>query len=82
MSAVSAARAYELKVTRGGRTPALLADTSRVDHVEVVEIDSGEVVLFWDRPPQAASQLARALRADLAQLDAGEFMARWGTVEH
>jgi hypothetical protein len=38
-------------------------------------------VLFWDRPPQAASKLARELRADLAQLDAGAFMARWSTVE-
>ena len=47
----------------------------------MVEIDSGEVVLFWDCPPQAASRLARALRADLAQLEAEEFIARWGTVE-
>lgn len=74
--------AYRLIVTRGGRAPALLADVTRVDHIEVVEIDSGEAVLFWDRAPQAASKLARALRADLAQLDAGEFMARWATVEH
>jgi len=68
-------------VTRAGKTPALLADAERVDHVEVVEIDSGEVVLFWDRPPHAASKLARALRADLAQLDDEEFMARWATVD-
>ena len=57
-------------------------DTTRVDHVEVVEVDSGEVVLLWDRPPQAASKLARALRADLARLEDEEFMARWSTVEH
>ena len=74
--------AYRLILTRGGRAPALLADATRVDHIEVVEIDSGEAVLFWDRPPQAASKLARALRADLAQLQAEEFMARWATVEH
>jgi hypothetical protein len=73
--------AYRLIVTRGGRTPALLADATRVDHIEVVEIESGEAVLFWDRPPQAASKLARALRADLAQLQAPEFFARWSTVE-
>jgi hypothetical protein len=73
--------AYTLKVTRGGLAPALLADASRVDHVEVVEIGSGEVVLFWDRPPHAASRLARALRADLAQLQADEFMGRWATVD-
>jgi hypothetical protein len=77
-----ARHAYRLIVTRGGRAPALLADTSRVDHIEVVEIDSGEAILFWDRPPQAASKLARALRADLAQLEDGEFIARWSTVEH
>jgi len=78
---VKAQVAYRLIVTRGGRAPALLADATRVDHIEVVEIGSGEVVLFWDRPPQAASKLARALRTDLAQLDADEFMARWATVE-
>jgi hypothetical protein len=76
-----ATHAYRLILTRGGLAPAVLADPGRVDHVEVVEIDSGEVVLFWDRPPQAASQLARALRADLAQLEAEEFLARWSTVE-
>ena len=41
-----------------------------------------EVVLFWDRPPHAASQLARALRKELAQLQAEDFIARWSTVEH
>jgi spermidine synthase len=79
---MNAGNAYRLIVTRGGRAPALLADHTRVDHIEVVEIDSGEVVLFWDRPPQAASKLARALRADLVRLDAEEFIARWSTVEH
>ncbi|HTA33347.1 MAG TPA: hypothetical protein VK721_07975 [Solirubrobacteraceae bacterium] len=79
---MKANHAYRLIVTRGGLTPAPLADPARVDHIEVVEVDSGEVVLFWDRPPQSASKLARALRADLAQLQADEFMARWSTVEH
>ena len=78
---MKAGHAYRLIVTRGGRAPALLADTARVDHIEVVEIDGGEVVLFWDQTPQAASKLARALRADLAQLAAEEFIARWSTVE-
>ncbi len=75
-------RAYRLIVTRGGLMPALLADTSRVDHLEIVEVGTGEVILFWDRPPQAASKLARALRADLSQLQDEEFLARWATVEH
>jgi hypothetical protein len=38
-------------------------------------------VLFWDLGPQQASRLARALRTDLAQLEAGEFIARWSTVD-
>lgn len=74
--------AYRLIVTRAGRAPALLANAARIDHIEVVEVDSGEAVLFWDRPPHAASKLARALRADLAQLEAEEFLTRWSTVEH
>jgi hypothetical protein len=73
--------AYRLIVTRGGRAPALLADVGRVDHIELVEVDSGEVVLFWDLPPHEASRRARALREELAQLDAAEFLARWSTVE-
>jgi hypothetical protein len=79
---MKANRAYRLILTRGGLMPALLADTSRVDHLEIVEVDTGEVILFWDRPPQAASKLARALRADLSQLQDEEFIARWATVEH
>jgi hypothetical protein len=79
---VKAAQAYRLIVTRSGRAPALLADPTRIDHIEVVEIDSGEAVLFWDRTPHAASKLARAVREELVRLDADEFMARWSTVEH
>jgi hypothetical protein len=78
---VRANRAYRLIVRRGGRAPALLADSARADHVEIVDIAEGEVVLFWDRPPQAASKLARALRADLYALEPGEFLARWSSVE-
>jgi hypothetical protein len=78
---VRARDAFRLIVTRGGWAPAVLADPARVDHLEVVEIDSGEVVFFWDRPPHAASKLARALRADLSSLEAGDFRERWSTVE-
>ena len=74
---MKANRAYELKVGRGGRAPALLASPDRVDSIEVVEIDSGEVVLFWDTAPSQTGRLARALKADLAQLSADEFFARW-----
>jgi hypothetical protein len=78
---MKAKAAYRLIVTRGGRAPALLADVQRVDHIELVDIDDGEVVLFWDLPPQEASRRARALREELSRLDAGEFLARWSTVE-
>jgi hypothetical protein len=61
---MKANRAYELLVRRG-------------EHVEVVEIDSGEVVLFWDTIPGDTGKLARALRGDLAQLDAHEFLVKW-----
>lgn len=77
---MKAKSAYRLIVTRGGLAPALLADTERVDHIELVSIDDGEVELFWDLPPQAASRIAREMREDLAQLEAEEFLARWSTV--
>ena len=70
-------RAYELIVRRGGRGPALLRSAAEADHVEVVEIDSGEVVLFWDTTPAQTGRLARALKTDLAGLEAHEFYARW-----
>jgi len=74
---VRANREYELVVRRGGRGPAALADPERVDQVEVVELATGEVALFWDTTPAQTGRLARALRGDLAQLDAAEFLRRW-----
>jgi hypothetical protein len=78
---VRANRAYELMVHRAGRGPALLRSADDPDHVEVVEIDSGEVVLFWDTAPAETGRLSRALKADLASLDAGEFLSRWRRFE-
>jgi hypothetical protein len=74
---VTARRAYRLIVTRGGAGPAWLASSKRVDHVEVVEVDGGEVVLFWDLPPMQARRLVRALREDLGRLEADEFLGAW-----
>jgi hypothetical protein len=45
--------------------------------VEIVDVSSGEVVLFWDCGPREASRLARRLRTDLAGLEAEEFLDRW-----
>lgn len=76
-----AGRAYRLLVTRSGRAPAWLASAERIDHVEVVEIDGGEVVLFWDLPAAKATRLARALREDLGRLGAEEFLTAWRNAE-
>jgi hypothetical protein len=78
---MKANRAYELIVRRGGRGPALLRSAGEVDHIEVVEIDSGEVVLFWDTTPAQTGRLARALKADLAGMEAQEFLAAWRRYE-
>ena len=68
-------RAYELRVNRhGGR---LALDPHRVDSIEVLEIDTGEIALYWDLLPHQTGRMARALRADLSQLDAAEFLKQW-----
>ena len=74
---MKANRSYELIVTKGGRGPAVLADRERRDHVEVIEIATGEIALFWDTEPSTTGRLARALRADLSSLEAPEFLAKW-----
>ena len=48
----------------------MLAAPERVDHVEIVEIDAGEVVLFWDLLPRDAKRVIAMIRADLVALDA------------
>jgi hypothetical protein len=78
---MTARRAYRLIVTRGGAGPAWLAGPKRVDHVEVVAVDSGEVVLFWDLRPVQARRLVRALREDLGRLEASEFLTAWREAE-
>jgi len=35
------------------------------------------VALFWELAPKEAAKLLRALRADLAQLEASEFIGAW-----
>lgn len=75
-----ARRAFRLIVKRGGNGPAWLSP-DRIDHIEVVEIDSGEVVLFWDLPAVQAKRLVRALREDLSRLDADQFLAAWHDAE-
>ena len=74
---MKANRAYELIVSRGGLEPAFLADDDRTDRIEVVSIDDGEVVLYWDLQAKLAVRLLKELRADLAALGADEFFDKW-----
>lgn len=54
-----------------------MADRRRVDRIEVVSIDDGELLLYWELPAKDASTLLRRLRADLVGLEAEEFLALW-----
>jgi hypothetical protein len=78
---MKANRCFRVLVRRAGLMPAFLANPDRVDHVEVVEIDGGEVVFFWDCAPHLASRRARELREDLLRYERDDFLARWSTVE-
>jgi hypothetical protein len=70
-------RAYHLIVSRAGLEPAFLADPHRHDRIEVVSIDDGEVVLYWNVNPKLASRLLKQLREDLVALDSEEFIDKW-----
>ncbi len=70
-------RAFHLIVSRERLEPAFMARPERHDRIEVVSVDDGEVILFWELPAKAAAKLAKALRTDLAGLDADDFIARW-----
>jgi hypothetical protein len=74
---VKANRVFHLIVSRGGREPAFLADRRRVDRVEVVSIDDGELLLYWEAPAKEAAKLVKRLRTDLVGLEAEEFLALW-----
>jgi len=47
------------------------------DRIEVVSVDDGEVILYWNLAPKEASKLIRLLRADLVNLEAEEFFDKW-----
>jgi hypothetical protein len=74
---MKANRAYELIVSRGGREPAFMSDPNRTDRIEVVSVDDGEVILYWNLAPKDASKVLKLLRADLVNLDAEEFFDKW-----
>jgi hypothetical protein len=74
---MKANRAFHLIVSREGLEPAFLADPHRLDRIEVVSVDDGEVVLYWNLPAKEAAKLTKALRADLMGLDVEEFIDTW-----
>lgn len=74
---MKANRAFDLIVSRGGLEPAFLADPHRVDRVEVVSIDDGEVILYWELPAKTAARLLKSLRTDLVTMDSDEFIRTW-----
>lgn len=69
-------RAYHLIVHRSHQPP-FLSNPNRLDRIEVVSVDDGEVVLYWNVPPKHASKLLKQLRSDLINLDAEEFFDTW-----
>ena len=75
---MKANRAYRLNHGRGG--PRLFADADAVDTVEIVDIASNEIVLFWDVPTRDARHFVGTLRRELAGADAEDFIARWSAV--
>lgn len=74
-------REFELLSTRGGAEPAFLADPRRRDRLEVVSIETGEVVFFWELPARAAAKLRRQLQEDLVTLDAEAFVEAWSGLD-
>jgi len=72
---------YRLVVRRGGLAPAVLASPGRADHVEIVDVDDGETVLYWDLLARDAKRVVAMLRADLDAMDAREFFERWASFE-
>jgi hypothetical protein len=74
---MKANRAFHLIVSREGFEPAFMSGPERLDRIELVSIDDGEVVLYWDLPAKEAAKLVKSLRTDLAQMEAVDFILRW-----
>lgn len=74
---MKANRAYHLIVSREGREPVFLADDGRVDRIEVVSVNDGEVALYWHLPARRAARLLKELRGDLVTMEADEFFDKW-----
>lgn len=58
---------YEIKVVR--------------DSIEVVDLDAGESILFWDCTPRQRRRMGEALIRDLDRLTPQEFLYQWAVAE-
>ena len=45
--------------------------------VRFVNVEDGEVTLYWDLPAKDAAKLLKLLRVDLVNLEADEFFDKW-----
>ena len=77
---MSAARSYEVKVTRAGLAPGLLASPARFELVEFLYLEDMEVALFCDVPARDTARMEAALREELARMGEEEFLSRWSAV--
>jgi hypothetical protein len=68
---------YRVRVRSAGARPAFVAPRNRIDHVEVVNLETGEVELYWDLPAREARRLAGRLHEDLDLLAADDFLTAW-----
>ena len=78
---MSASRELTVVHRRASRLPTFLQPDAGIDQVEITEVASGEVVLFWDVPAEEAKRFVRALRAEHATLSTEELLQRWSAVE-
>lgn len=78
---MTAARELAVVHRRASRLPVFLQPSPGTDQVEVLEVASGEVVLFWDVPAEEAKRFVGELRHDLGRLGTAELLERWGARE-
>jgi hypothetical protein len=51
------------------------------DSIEVVDLDQGEGILFWDCTPRQRRRMHEALIRDLDRLSPQEFLYQWAVAE-
>ena len=51
------------------------------DSIEIVDLDQGEGILFWDSTSRQSRRMHEALIRDLDRLSPQEFLYRWAVAE-